>query len=103
MGTHSKTAQEALHPDFRAKVGPDGEWDVLEVNAVPGWRALEPVTGVLGAFPAGPSSFSFAGAPESPDAAPARRLSFDTQPSQFGLGEAAQGGAAGIVSRAMVK
>jgi ribosomal protein S6--L-glutamate ligase len=26
--------------------GPRGEWYVLEVNAVPGWRALAPVTGV---------------------------------------------------------
>jgi ribosomal protein S6--L-glutamate ligase len=26
--------------------GPDGEWYVIEVNAVPGWRALAPVTGV---------------------------------------------------------
>ncbi len=26
--------------------GPQGEWYVLEVNAVPGWRALAPVTGV---------------------------------------------------------
>jgi ribosomal protein S6--L-glutamate ligase len=26
--------------------GPDGEWYVVEVNAVPGWRALTPVTGV---------------------------------------------------------
>jgi ribosomal protein S6--L-glutamate ligase len=26
--------------------GPAGEWYVLEVNAVPGWRALAPVTGV---------------------------------------------------------
>jgi ribosomal protein S6--L-glutamate ligase len=26
--------------------GPDGEWHVLEVNAVPGWRALAPVTGI---------------------------------------------------------
>jgi ribosomal protein S6--L-glutamate ligase len=26
--------------------GPDGEWYVLEVNAVRGWRALAPVTGV---------------------------------------------------------
>ena len=26
--------------------GPDGEWYVLEVNAVPGWRALSPVTGI---------------------------------------------------------
>ncbi len=26
--------------------GPDGDWFVLEVNAVPGWRALAPVTGV---------------------------------------------------------
>jgi ribosomal protein S6--L-glutamate ligase len=26
--------------------GPDGSWYVLEVNAVPGWRALSPVTGV---------------------------------------------------------
>jgi ribosomal protein S6--L-glutamate ligase len=26
--------------------GTDGEWYVLEVNAVPGWRALAPVTGV---------------------------------------------------------
>ena len=26
--------------------GPDGTWYVLEVNAVPGWRALAPVTGV---------------------------------------------------------
>ena len=25
--------------------GPNGEWNVLEVNAVPGWRALAPVTG----------------------------------------------------------
>ena len=27
-------------------LGPKGEWYVLEVNAVPGWRALAPVTGV---------------------------------------------------------
>jgi RimK family alpha-L-glutamate ligase len=26
--------------------GPRGEWYVLEVNAVPGWRALAPITGV---------------------------------------------------------
>jgi ribosomal protein S6--L-glutamate ligase len=26
--------------------GPDGDWYVLEVNAVPGWRALAPVTGI---------------------------------------------------------
>jgi RimK family alpha-L-glutamate ligase len=26
--------------------GPTGEWYVLEVNAVPGWRALAPVTGI---------------------------------------------------------
>src|SRR5205823_1678768 len=26
--------------------GPDGQWYVLEVNAVPGWRALAPVTGM---------------------------------------------------------
>jgi ribosomal protein S6--L-glutamate ligase len=26
--------------------GPGGEWYVLEVNAVPGWRALAPVTGI---------------------------------------------------------
>jgi glutathione synthase/RimK-type ligase-like ATP-grasp enzyme len=26
--------------------GPDGELYVIEVNAVPGWRALAPVTGV---------------------------------------------------------
>jgi ribosomal protein S6--L-glutamate ligase len=26
--------------------GPQGQWYVLEVNAVPGWRALAPVTGV---------------------------------------------------------
>jgi ribosomal protein S6--L-glutamate ligase len=26
--------------------GTDGNWYVLEVNAVPGWRALAPVTGV---------------------------------------------------------
>jgi ribosomal protein S6--L-glutamate ligase len=26
--------------------GPGGEWYVIEVNAVPGWRALAPVTGV---------------------------------------------------------
>jgi RimK family alpha-L-glutamate ligase len=26
--------------------GPRGEWYVIEVNAVPGWRALAPVTGV---------------------------------------------------------
>ena len=26
--------------------GPNGEWYVIEVNAVPGWRALAPVTGV---------------------------------------------------------
>jgi ribosomal protein S6--L-glutamate ligase len=26
--------------------GPYGEWYVLEVNAVPGWRALAPVTGI---------------------------------------------------------
>jgi len=27
-------------------IGPDGEWYVIEVNAVPGWRALAPATGV---------------------------------------------------------
>jgi ribosomal protein S6--L-glutamate ligase len=27
-------------------MGPDGKWHVLEVNAVPGWRALAPVTGI---------------------------------------------------------
>jgi ribosomal protein S6--L-glutamate ligase len=27
-------------------MGPDGRWHVLEVNAVPGWRALAPVTGI---------------------------------------------------------
>lgn len=26
--------------------GPDGEWYVIEVNAVPGWKALAPVTGI---------------------------------------------------------
>src|SRR5262249_33840772 len=26
--------------------GPAGEWYVIEVNAVPGWRALAPVTGI---------------------------------------------------------
>ncbi len=26
--------------------GPHGEWYILEVNAVPGWRALAPVTGI---------------------------------------------------------
>jgi ribosomal protein S6--L-glutamate ligase len=26
--------------------GPNGEWYVIEVNAVPGWRALAPVTGI---------------------------------------------------------
>lgn len=26
--------------------GPGGKWHILEVNAVPGWRALAPVTGV---------------------------------------------------------
>ena len=26
--------------------GPDGRWNVLEVNAVPGWRALAPATGM---------------------------------------------------------
>ena len=26
--------------------GPDGGWYVIEVNAVPGWRALAPVTGI---------------------------------------------------------
>jgi len=26
--------------------GPDGAWYVIEVNAVPGWRALAPVTGI---------------------------------------------------------
>jgi RimK family alpha-L-glutamate ligase len=26
--------------------GPEGEWYTLEVNAVPGWRALAPVTGI---------------------------------------------------------
>lgn len=26
--------------------GPEGEWYLIEVNAVPGWRALAPVTGV---------------------------------------------------------
>jgi ribosomal protein S6--L-glutamate ligase len=26
--------------------GPQGEWYVIEVNAVPGWRALGSVTGI---------------------------------------------------------
>jgi ribosomal protein S6--L-glutamate ligase len=26
--------------------GPDGQWYILEVNVVPGWSALAPVTGV---------------------------------------------------------
>jgi ribosomal protein S6--L-glutamate ligase len=26
--------------------GPSGDWHVLEVNAVPGWRSLAPVTGI---------------------------------------------------------
>ena len=26
--------------------GPDGEWYVIEVNAVPGWKAIAPVTGI---------------------------------------------------------
>jgi hypothetical protein len=26
--------------------GPDGSWYVVEVNAVPGWRSLAPVTGI---------------------------------------------------------
>jgi ribosomal protein S6--L-glutamate ligase len=26
--------------------GPDGEWYVIEVNAVPGWKALAPATGI---------------------------------------------------------
>ena len=26
--------------------GPDGDYYILEVNAVPGWRALAPVTGI---------------------------------------------------------
>jgi ribosomal protein S6--L-glutamate ligase len=26
--------------------GPNGEWYVIEINAVPGWRAIAPVTGI---------------------------------------------------------
>ncbi|HEX5273152.1 MAG TPA: RimK family alpha-L-glutamate ligase, partial [Gemmataceae bacterium] len=56
--------------------GPDGELYVIEVNAVPGWRALAPVTGVDVAAElvrflvrqcgGGPAGSSAAGPPSSP-------------------------------------
>jgi ribosomal protein S6--L-glutamate ligase len=42
-------AMQAVHAQVAGvdlMEAPDGEWYVLEVNAVPGWRALAPVTGI---------------------------------------------------------
>jgi RimK family alpha-L-glutamate ligase len=42
-------AMQAVHAQVAGvdlMQGPDAEWYVLEVNAVPGWRALAPATGI---------------------------------------------------------
>jgi ribosomal protein S6--L-glutamate ligase len=46
MAIRSADAVGALVAGVDLLPGPNGEWYVLEVNAVPGWRALAPVTGV---------------------------------------------------------
>ncbi|MFL5242249.1 MAG: RimK family alpha-L-glutamate ligase [Gemmataceae bacterium] len=45
----AQAAMQAVHARVAGvdlMQGPDGEWYVLEVNAVPGWRALAPASGI---------------------------------------------------------
>jgi RimK family alpha-L-glutamate ligase len=46
LAVHAAEAVGALIAGVDLLPGPDGELYVLEVNAVPGWRALAPLTGV---------------------------------------------------------
>jgi ribosomal protein S6--L-glutamate ligase len=46
LALHAAAAVGAVAAGVDLLPGPNGEWYVLEVNAVPGWRALAPVTGV---------------------------------------------------------
>jgi RimK family alpha-L-glutamate ligase len=46
LAVKATTALGAIVAGVDLLLGPDREWFVLEVNAVPGWRALAPVTGV---------------------------------------------------------
>jgi ribosomal protein S6--L-glutamate ligase len=46
LALHAAAAVGATVAGVDLLPGPRGEWYVLEVNAVPGWRALAPVTGV---------------------------------------------------------
>jgi RimK family alpha-L-glutamate ligase len=46
LALQSAAALEATVAGVDLLPGPAGEWYVIEVNAVPGWRALAPVTGV---------------------------------------------------------
>jgi ribosomal protein S6--L-glutamate ligase len=46
LALRAATAVGAIVAGVDLLPGPGGEWYVLEVNAVPGWRALAPVTGV---------------------------------------------------------
>jgi ribosomal protein S6--L-glutamate ligase len=46
MALRAAAALGAMAAGIDLLPGPDGAWYVLEVNAVPGWRALAPVTGV---------------------------------------------------------
>lgn len=46
MALHAAKACGTVAAGIDLLPGPSGEWYVLEVNAVPGWRALAPVTGI---------------------------------------------------------
>jgi ribosomal protein S6--L-glutamate ligase len=46
MAVRAAAALGAVMAGVDLLPGPHGEWYVLEVNAVPGWRALAPVTGI---------------------------------------------------------
>ena len=46
LAVRAAAALGALAAGVDLLPGPEGEWYVLEVNAVPGWRALAPATGV---------------------------------------------------------
>jgi ribosomal protein S6--L-glutamate ligase len=46
MALHAAEAVGAMVAGVDLLLGKDGRWYILEVNAVPGWRALAPVTGV---------------------------------------------------------
>jgi ribosomal protein S6--L-glutamate ligase len=46
LALHATQAVGTLIASVDLLPGPDGGWYVLEVNAVPGWRALAPVAGI---------------------------------------------------------